>query len=57
MTIDNLEYDKFELELWDVKLNAVEGASPATAFISWNIEDLERKKFTPSWELRIITSF
>jgi len=56
---DNLEYNKFMLDTdtWLVNLKAVEGDSPATALLSWNIEELESKKFTTNWSVRIITSF
>ncbi len=54
---DDLEYNKFELSSWLVKAKAVEGVSPATALLWWNLDTLELKKFTNDGSVRIITSF
>lgn len=56
-TRDDKEYNKFDLDLWNVAIKAVEGDSPATALFSWNIDELESKKFTANWSIRIITTF
>jgi len=56
-TRDDKEHNKFALSSWEVILKAVEGNSPATAILSWEIEDLESKKFTSNWDVRVITTF
>jgi len=58
MTRDDSEYNKFGLsQEWDVLIITVEGESPATAILSWNRDELEKKKFTSNWSLRVITTF
>lgn len=57
ITRDDKEYNKFELESSQIILKAVEGVSPATALLVWEIDELESKKFTPGWAVRIVTTF
>ena len=54
---NDLEHNKFTLSSWVVILNAVPGVGPGTAIFSWNIDELEQKKFTSLWEVRTITTF
>ena len=57
MSRSDKEYNKFDLENWDVILKTAEGVWPASAVLTWNIDELEEKKFTPEWSMRVITTF
>jgi hypothetical protein len=56
-TRDDKEYNKFQFESWSVALKTAEGVWPASAVLVWNIDELEAKKFTASWSVRIITTY
>lgn len=56
-TRDDKEYKKFTLDSWEVTLKAVSGVPPSTALLMWTIDELESKKFTSSWDVRIVTTF
>jgi len=56
-TRDDKEYNKFDLDSWDVNLTIAEGSHPASAILVWDKDDLESNKFTPTWSVRVITTF
>ena len=53
----NDEYDKFVLDSWNVILRTAEWTWPASAVLEWERNDLESKKFTTDWKVRVITTF
>ena len=57
-TLDDKEYNKFELDSWEITLSTVEWVWPQSAVLSWStLADLEWNKFTSTWKIRIITTF
>lgn len=54
---EDLEYNKFDLDGWNVILKTAEWVWPSSAVLEWKIDDLESKKFTSWWDVRVITTF